>query len=1148
MRFCGQCGARLPEEAPKRKREVELGALVGGDLKARLQMAGIEAAGQRRSVTVLFADLSGFTSIAHKLDSEDVYHLIQRYLKTLAEDVFNYEGIVDKFTGDGLMALFGAPIAHENDAERAVRAALDMQASVAQISQEFQLPGADCLQARIGLHAGTVIVGQVGDDRMLDYTAIGDTVNLASRLETAAEPGTILVSQPVYRQTQAAFDFEALPPLRLKGIPEPVRAYRVLSARYAGDRVRDVEGLQAPMIARDRELILLQDRIIDLAHRGQGQFVWIKGEAGIGKSRLSREFIAWLQKKQSLAVDPLVIEGQSLTYRKSISYWIFQILLRNYLGITQETSDAEAHAQIRAKLARLLGERTVQITPYIEHLLALEPSDPAAAERISFLTPDRLRSQIFLAVRDLIIAQASHRPLLIVLDDLHWADQTSLELLSFLLESIPAAPLYILCMSRAFQGGPLAAIFEKARRRFSDRFLSLELKSLSARQSDSLLEQLLAIPDFPEDVKSQIIERAAGVPFYLEEILRTLIEAGVIHRSADRWQVASGVRIDDLGVPDTLRGLILARFDRLDRVRRSVLQVAAVIGREFSLPVLAAALANHMADVQIRAALDSLVARNFIRQREGAVPREYIFSHVLTSDAIYSTMLKPARERLHSQVAETMERLYQDRLDSYVELLANHYLNGGQLDRALHFLILAGAKASRDYANEQARQHYEMALGLLARVPYSAEQALQIHAGLGDVLTLVGEFQAARRQYQSALDSTSSETGEHFLVHRSELNRKVAATFERQGDFDKALDRLEVARNLLEELEDPHAVSYASIINDSAWIRARRGQLDQGIADLEQALAHLESIPQVDLVASIYNRLGGIYFMKDDFEKASHFTRRSLLLREQIGDIRGVARSHNNLGILHYNLGNWETALEHYQNHTELQARIGDAEALAIGHMNIALVQLGLGDFDAAEANLSRSLQSSAEIGAPFHEAMALLYSGRMAVDRGRYEHAWDYLERSEQLFLELGSEEHLVDVFHLKGSTQLGMDNLSQARQWAQRSGELLSKLGSHSLERSEQNGRLYRLLGKIEAREGSYAGARQKLEASYRIFELRESLYERGLTRFQMAVLESERGNSSDAEKYLQEAEQIFSRLRARHDAEKIVQLRKQIVAKKA
>ena len=340
MRFCGNCGSKLVESGPKKIELVEaqsvylddVGVLVGADLKERFRQAGLESAGQRRNVTVLFADLCDFTGLAEKFDEEELYDVIQRFIHLLSEKVYQYEGMVDKITGDGLMALFGAPIAYENPAERAVRSAVDMQAGLNQLNQQLEAQYGARLKMRIGLNRGSVIVGSVGPDLLVDYTAIGDAVNLARRLQESASPESIVVSESVYQATRAFFEYQPLPDLNLKGYSESKQGYRLQGVKSQPGLVRGFQGFQSPMIGRDSELKTLLSSLDGLEQLEGGQFAVLCGDAGFGKSRLTAEFKSKIDQHKIK-----VFEGQSLTYRKSVSYWIFLELIRDFLGVTPTT-------------------------------------------------------------------------------------------------------------------------------------------------------------------------------------------------------------------------------------------------------------------------------------------------------------------------------------------------------------------------------------------------------------------------------------------------------------------------------------------------------------------------------------------------------------------------------------------------------------------------------------------------------------------------------------------------------------------------------------------------------------------------------------------------------------------------------------------
>jgi predicted ATPase/class 3 adenylate cyclase len=1110
--------------------------MVGADLLERFRQAGLEASGQRRNVTVLFADLSGYTDLSTQTDSEVLYSFIQKFISTLANNVYKYEGMVDKFTGDGIMALFGAPIMHENNAELAVRAALDMQADIAKLSQELKDQLGSELHLHIGLHCGTVIVGGIGSDLLMNYTAIGDTVNLAQRLDSVAGAGDILVSEAVYQKTKALFAFQEVPGLTLKGYTHPVTGFKALTAKSQPGSTRGIEGLRAPMIGRETELNRLTQAVGTLAAYQQGHIVMIVGEAGLGKSRLIAEV-----KALSLQLPVSILEGFSLTYRRSVSYWIFLDVLRRLLNVTNETQVEQISQALRKKTHELLGQRTRDVLPYMEHLLSLPPTDPAAARRIEFLDAGQLRQQIFLAVRDLLVAESRRQPLLLILEDLHWADEASLGLINFLVASIPNAPLQILAVTRPFKEGTLQQIANFAQQILAERFHLVELQTLSPEQSARLLERLVAVPDFPQSLSDQIVQRAAGIPLYLEEILRMLIDAGVLQREGTQWRIAKDVDITQLGVPDTLQGLILARFDRLNPAERRVLQVASVIGRQFSVPVLEKVL-HPTSSAEVETILQTLVTREFLLPPTELPANEYIFKHVLVSDAIYSTLLKRERSEIHGQVGEAIETIYPTRLDEQVDLLARHYSWSPRKDKALHYLGLAGQKAARSHINDQARQYYEDALALLPDVSHTPYQSLQLHDGLGDVLVLTGEYERAREHFQKGIEELLCEDPTTCAKERSTIARKIGETYERQGDYDQAMLRLAEARAILDGSNQERPADKALISNDIGWIHFRRSNLDQAEKFLLDALSLALTASRYDITASAYNRLGGIYYEKHQLEQASNYVRKSLVLREEMGDIVGVARSYNNLGLLKWRKGDWDQAIEDFSRSLELHQILGDVEGLVELHSNMGLLLTDRGKLDEARTHLMESLQGAQKIGHAYLEGLAYAHLSRYWLALGAWKKSLDYSEQSLIMFSSIGSQETWVDLYASMGEAYLGLEQPDEALKAYDAATKILEEQnqGGPSLEK----GRLLRLRGNIARSEREFGAAAQYLQQSSEQFAGIDNHLELARTLAAQAQLALAKQDQKTAGVYTQEAWFIFHRLHADVDAQQMERLLKEIV----
>ncbi len=1122
MRFCGNCGTRLSDviEQPVVEGTLpgQLGVLVGADLTERFREAGLQAAGQRRNVTILFADMSEYTSISASIDSEDLYVIIQQYIGLLASAVYKYEGMVDKIIGDGIMALFGAPIAHENNAERAIRSAMDMQAGLSDLNRDIKDRYGLELQMHIGLHSGIVVVGGISSGMVMDYTAIGDTVNLAQRLEDAAGAGTIMVSESVYRQTKMLFDYDERPGLSLKGIEGLVLGYQIIDSKVHPGSVRGLEGLHSPMVGRSSELDWLQESLDELIQHRTGKFILITGEAGLGKSRLAAEFKAQIRDD---SVD--IYEGRSLTYRRSAAYWIFLDLLHHYLGVSAKTPKPEIRAGLLRKVEDLFGERQNNILPYLEHLLSLELSDVAAADRINLLDANQLRQQIFIAVRDLLIASARRNPLLLILDDLHWADDASLELLLFLLDSVRQEPILICGITRPYEGDVLAQVVEGAEKRLGDYYLRIDLKNLPPEQSEQLLVQLLAIPDLPTNLQEQIIQRAAGNPFYLEEILRMLIDDNVIFSDGKHWRLRPDVDISSLGVPDNLQALILTRFDHLSEMPRKALQLASIIGLEFSFPLLNA-VTPAISESELQAVLSLLVKRAFIVHNLESPQSEFAFRHALTSDAIYSTLLRQDRGELHGKVGEAIEILYADRLSEHVYLLARHFSYCQKLDRALHYLILAGQKSERDHINAQAQQYFEQALEILPRVEYEPSQALQVHTGLGDVMLFIGEYEKAREHYWEAQKFVPADDAyqAEFAVA---LLRKIGSTYERQGDYDQALEYLSKANQAIDYCSDELPVESAEVWNDIGWIHFRRGNFGEAGGIFQRALDFVVDSDAYGVIASIYNRLGGVAYFQGEWDQAASHLRNSISIRETIGDVAGLASSSNNLGNLEIEMGLFDDALAELQRNFTLVKRLGQVEGIAVAYNNLGWLYILRGELDEAENSLNEALELARQIGYISLIREVRKNIGELYFAHQQWDQAIEVLANVAPTFEALGANDQLLHVYRLLGETALGKGDLDQALSWARKLDEIAAKYKKNQTELPAlQWGEILRFRGMLAIQMREWEQAEHQLQKSEAIFRrLRSRLYV-GQTLYQLGRLAAAQDQHQVADEHFSEAVTIF------------------------
>ena len=703
-----------------------------------------ELPGERKLVTVMFADLSGFTAMAERLDPEAVREVMNACFEHLVPVVEKYEGTVDKFIGDEIMALFGAPAAHENDPERALRAALEMVEALGKFNADR---GTD-LELHFGINTGLAIAGGVGTRERQEYSVVGDVVNLALQLEHASERGEILVGPDTYRLTAPLFEFQALAPMRMKGKAEPVLVYRLLAARAVPGQVRGIEGLASPLVGRVAERQALWE-CVERLQAGVGGIVTLVGDAGLGKSRLVAEV------RRGVVTTPLHwVEGRCHAYGAATAYLLWLDVLRGLLGVTAEEPPLAVRDRLREQVQTVCPGGAEAVYSYLARLasLPLEAEDEAI---LRDLTGEWLKIGTFQAVESLLESVARVRPLVVVCEDLQWADPTSIELLEYLLHLTGRAPLLLMGVFRPDTEHGSWRIRETSAQRYRHRHTDLWLTPLSAAESETLVGNLLHL-GLPPRLRERILSRAEGNPFYVEEIIRSLLESGVIVRdeAAQRWGVSRDAA--DIAIPDTLHGVLVARIDRLQEETKRVLQLAAVVGRVFSYRVLAAIVPE---EGQLDDHLLTLQRQGMIRERARLPELEYIFKHNLTQEAAYNGLLKKERRAYHRQVAEALERLFPERVEEQVGLLAHHWERAEEPEKATKYLLLAGDQARLAYAHREAIEHYERALAFL-KAQGAYEQAARTLMKLGLAYHTAFDYQRARQAYEEgfALWQRAGET------------------------------------------------------------------------------------------------------------------------------------------------------------------------------------------------------------------------------------------------------------------------------------------------------------------------------------------------------------------------------------------------------
>jgi class 3 adenylate cyclase/tetratricopeptide (TPR) repeat protein len=716
--FCSECGHKFELICPECKATIRAGSkfcdACGYDLRKIQEAPPIDynqpqsytpkhladkilnnrssIEGERKLVTVLFADVANYTSIAEKLDPEEIHGIMNGCFKILMDEIHKYEGTINQFTGDGVMALFGAPITHEDHAVRALHAALGIQASLRKygekIERKWELP----FQMRFGLNTGLVVVGRIGDNLRMDYTASGDSTNLAARLQQMAPAESVFVGEATYRLAEKTFEWQAKGRLDVKGKTQPMLVFELTGRQPVRSRfeIMAQRGL-TPFVGRRIELSVIK-RQFEKTKQEQGQAVEIVGEAGVGKSRILHEF------RQSLAPEVAYLEGQCLPYGGASAYQPLIDILRLHWSLPEKITD-----QVQESIAEKLNGLRDYLSCF-EDLLSLPTSDPNYLQ----LSTQMRRNRTFEALIKLFKKIAEDKQLILVIEDLHWIDQTSKEFISAFLDAIGKHQIFLILLSRPEFQSPWTG---------HSSCTALSLPLLPESEDRRLVQAMFDAPVAPE-LEKYIIEHTEGNPFFAEELILTLHETKAIKRNET---YSLSISPENLKIPETIQGVLAARIDNLDENTKNTLQVASVIGREFTIPILRKAL-----DVngRLQKQLDLLCESEFIFSQQ-AHDSTYIFKHSLTRDVAYETLLHSRRRQLHQQIGDAIKELSPDIESSQPEILAHHYSEAGDPAQAIPLWLQAGQKAIQRCANAEAISHLTIGLELLNTLPDTSERAQQ---------------------------------------------------------------------------------------------------------------------------------------------------------------------------------------------------------------------------------------------------------------------------------------------------------------------------------------------------------------------------------------------------------------------------------------
>ena len=936
-------------------------------LAQRILASRAALAGERKQITVLFADIKGSLELIEGTDPEEASRLLDEVVRVMIDAVHRYEGTVNKVMGDGVMALFGAPIAHEDHAIRACYAALAIQDAMAVKAVDIRRDHGVEAQVRVGLHSGEVVVRGIGNDLTMDYDAVGPTTHLAGRMEQLALPGTVRLSGETARLAEGFIEARSLGPVPVKGLTAPVEVFELKGAAERPSRflAAVARGL-SHFVGRHAELAALE-HALDRAGEGLGQVFATIGEPGLGKSRLYYEFVHTPKVE-----DWLVLAAGSVSYGKATAYLPVVDLLKGYFRIESRDTPRNIREKVTGKLLTL-DEGLRSILRPVLSLLGGLVDDPAWDD----LDPSERRRRIIEAIRALLLRESEVQALVVIFEDLHWIDRETQAVLDALVDSLPTARILLLVNYRPEFGHGWGARTYYAQRR---------LEPLPLKSAETLLSSLVGEASALGPLKRLLIERTEGNPFFVEESVRTLVETSALTGLPGAYRLTQDV--ETLEIPATVHGVLAARIDRMSAEDKRLLQTAAVVGKDVPFALLQAIVED--AEDQLNAGLAALQGAEFLYETRLFPEREYTFKHTLTHEVAYNSLLRHHRRDLHQRVADAIETLYADRRLEWADVLARHFEKAENWANAAVNYADASDNAKNRYANTSAVEFCTSALNCLDKATSLEEETQR---------SLRSRLLESRGQIRSLL-----------------------------GDNQGAADDFRALRKLAEAAGNRSAE--AAALNRSAQLSVTAGAYDEGIADALQALTIARQINDKAAIARILITLGDIHIhgIRGEDEAGVEYLEEAIPICRDLDDQTGLAEALCHLGTIRLLKGDYPTAITLFQESADLARAADDRPRLAFDLIFQGVIQMDLADFSAASDYMIDGITLAQEIEANVLAAIGQTFLGWVEVKRASYTKGQGLLDKALSTFEAAGAKSWIPLVLNIQGECLLQIGALEEA------------------------------------------------------------------------------------------------------------------------
>ena len=996
---------------------------------------------QRKQMTILYADIVDSTELTRDLDPEENLEVIDHALKRLSGPVEQHGGHVTRYTGDGFKAVFGKPVAFENDPEMAIRAGLGILEVARVYAEELQatwdIAG---FQMRVGINTGWVATG--GETEAED-TVVGPAVNLAERVQSAAPPGGLLISHNTYTQVRGLFYVDPLPKIEVKGFDEPVQVYLVERAtpRTFWTRTPVFKGEETRMVGREDELGELKSALTDLIQRGQGAVISISGEAGVGKSRLLYEFESWVD------IIPEYVRffkgrGRQETQRQP--YSLLRDLFTIRFQIQENDPPTEVHHKIETGFGEVLGldELGESKAHIVAQLLGFDFSDSPHLRGL-LKNPQQLSERGLLYLKEFFQATSEVQPVLILLEDIHWADDSSLHVLDRLGLLTPEQRLLVVCVARnrLFERVPDWGKVWSAHTR-------LALEPLSREQSCSLVEEILKkVDQLPKTLCDLVVSSAEGNPFYVEELVKMLIDDDVILVGEEHWHIQPD-RLSEIKVPPTLTSVLQARLDALPAGERLLLQQAAVMGRTFwdaSLEYINDSLDQDVVSGEIPAALSSLVEKEILYSKKVSAFREaqeFNFKHIMLRDVTYESVLRRDRKDYHTSAAEWYIETTRasSRSDEYAVIIADHFLGSREPHAAIDWLFLAGKRAKSQDAMPEARTHFSRALDLVPNDDHEIRWPILLERG--EVLLIIGDNEARRAEDQALIDLALALADDNHLAEAYYRKGYFLGTLgqhtEELGAYEQAQAAAIRAGNRRLEIR---------VLGLMVFCHTRLGEMDSAAQKAENTLDLLDDLDDDETLALTLTNVA-VYYETGDIGKAIHLLDRANDATRRLGDHNLEAGMQGNLGYLYTLIGAPEQGVPHLENSIKLAEAIGNQRLVAYGHLNLGLAYMRLCDEPSAQQAISISKSAFSEMDDAFAQAACHAYLGLLLESCGKTEIAVDQFTAAMREFEDINVRGCALDARAGLCRSLMAQGKEDQAREHVDQVWAFLTKNGPEGME----------------------------------------------------------------------------------------------------